>query len=63
MLFRRGGPRALLPVEPLEADGRRWWLPVIDIAEAHDSASRAREDPEAFGLGRLRELLLGAPER
>lgn len=58
VLFRRGGPRAILPVEPFSADGLRWHFVLINIADATRDASQNRETPEEYTAGRLRGILL-----
>ncbi len=58
VLFRRGGARALLPQEPLEADGLRWFIRLIDIGDPKQSASRNRTDPMEWSGEKLRDLLL-----
>jgi hypothetical protein len=58
VLFRRGGPRAVLPREPIEADGRRWYLRLINIAPPADDASRNRYQPLEYSVEDLRTLLI-----
>ncbi len=57
VLFRRGGPRVVLPTEPLSAEGLRWYFVLINIAEASQDASQNRETPEEYTAERLREML------
>lgn len=40
VLFRRGGPRAVLPVEHITAEGLRWHFVLINIAEPSVDASK-----------------------
>lgn len=58
VLFRRNGPRALLPTEPLIVDGLRWHFVLINIAAAQDDASQNKETPLEFSADSLREMLL-----
>jgi len=58
VLFRRGGPRALLPREPLRADGLRWYFVLINIADPQQDASRNRNDPNEYTVEDLRSLLI-----
>jgi hypothetical protein len=58
VLFRRGGPRALLPTDAFAADGLRWYFVLINIAEASGDASQNPETPEEYTAEKLRKLLL-----
>jgi hypothetical protein len=58
VLFRRGGPRALLPTEPFMAEGLRWHFVLINIAEASQDASHNKETPVEYTTESLRELLV-----
>jgi hypothetical protein len=60
VLFRRSGPRALLPSEPLIADGLRWHFILINIAAAQDDASQNKSTPLEFSADTLRDILLQA---
>ena len=60
VLFRRSGPRALLPTEPLIADGLRWHFVLINIAAAQDDASQNKAAPVEFSTDTLRDILLQA---
>jgi hypothetical protein len=61
VLFRRGGPNALMPDEPIRADGRRWRVVIINIAPASQNASRNREDPVRFTTEDLQALVTKSP--
>ena len=63
ILFRRGGPRALLPRDPFEADGLRWYCLLVNIAEAKDDASQNRETPVEYSAEELRAMLFQVRER
>ena len=58
VLFRRGGPRAILPTEPFSAEGLRWYFVLVNIAEASQDASQSRETPVEYSVEHLREILL-----
>ncbi len=58
VLFRRSGSRALLPTEPVIADGLRWHFVLINIAAAQDDASQNKATPVEFSTDELREMLL-----
>jgi hypothetical protein len=58
VLFRRSGPRALLPTDPVTADGLRWHFVLINIADAKDDASKNKATPVEFSADTLREMLL-----
>jgi hypothetical protein len=58
VLFRRSGPRALLPSEPLIADGLRWHVILINIADSEDDASQNKATPVEFSADTLRDMLL-----
>jgi hypothetical protein len=58
VLFRRSGPRALLPSEPLVADGLRWHFILVNIAAAQDDASQNKATPVEFSADTLRDMLL-----
>jgi hypothetical protein len=58
VLFRRSGPRALLPTEPVAADGLRWHFVLINIAASQDDASQNKDTPVEFSADNLREILL-----
>jgi hypothetical protein len=58
VLFRRSGPRALLPSEPLIADGLRWHFILVNIAAAQDDASQNKATPVEFSADTLRDMLL-----
>lgn len=58
VLFRRGGPRAILPTEPVIADGLRWHLRLINIAPPEVDASRNKATPREYGVEELRKLLI-----
>lgn len=60
VLFRRGGPRAALPVEPIMLEGIRWYLRLIDIAPAAETASRSRDAPVEYAAEELNALLVDA---
>lgn len=62
VLFRRGGPRALLPREAIFADGVRWHLQVIDLAGAEVTASRNSHTPIEWTANELRGLLVESAE-
>jgi hypothetical protein len=57
VIFRRGGPRAILPIEPIEFDGLRWYLRLINIAPASEDASQNRHPPVAYDAVELLEML------
>lgn len=63
ILFRRGGPRALLPRDPFEADGLRWYCLLVNIAEAKHDASQNRETPVEYTAEELRVMLFHVRER
>jgi hypothetical protein len=58
VLFRRSGPRALLPVEPVIAGGLRWHFVLINIAAAEDDASQNKATPVELSAEALRKMLL-----
>ncbi len=60
VLFRRGGPRIALPVEPVVFEGIRWYLRLIDIAPAEETASRNRNTPVEHAAEHLKGLLVEA---
>jgi hypothetical protein len=59
-LFRRGGPRALLPTTPVDADGLRWYFFLINIAPSDADASKSSETPVEYTVDELRALLFEA---
>jgi hypothetical protein len=63
VLFRRGGPRAVLPRDPFEADGIRWYCILINIAESSVDASQNRETPEEYTARELRAILLDSRQQ
>jgi hypothetical protein len=58
VLFRRSGPRVLLPTEPFMAEGLRWHFVLINIAEASEDASQNTETPVEYSAESLREILI-----
>jgi hypothetical protein len=62
VLFRRGGPRVVLPVEPFSAEGLRWHFVLINIAEASKDASQNRETPVEYSADELRAILFKTRE-
>jgi hypothetical protein len=63
VLFRRNGARAILPSEPVVADGLRWYVRIINIARPDDDASRNRRTPVEYGIDELRQLLVSAADQ
>lgn len=57
VIYRRGGPRAILPTEPIVFDGLRWYLRLINIAPASEDASQNRHTPVAYETAELLEML------
>jgi hypothetical protein len=62
VVFRRGGPRYLLP-DAFEADGYRIFFTLVDIAPADVSGRRQRHAPSAIALGELVEVPLDNDQR
>jgi hypothetical protein len=58
VLFRRGGPRVLLPGEPFSAEGIRWHFVLVNIARASEDASQNKRNPVEFTAETLRNMLL-----
>jgi hypothetical protein len=58
VLFRLGGPRSVLPADPIYADGIRWYLRLINVAPPEEDASQNQKTPEEYGVDRLREILI-----
>lgn len=63
VLFRRAGPRAILPAEPFSADGLRWYFVLINIADASEDASQNTATPEEYTAEELRAMLLEVREQ
>ena len=57
VLFRRGGPRAVLPREPFSADGLSWYFVLINIAEPAKDASQNKQDAVEYTAQQLRNML------
>lgn len=57
VLFRRGGPRAVLPVEDVMAEGLGWQFVLINIAESSEDASKNRHTPTEYTADQLRAIL------
>ncbi|HET7506770.1 MAG TPA: hypothetical protein VFJ53_00280 [Solirubrobacterales bacterium] len=57
VIYRRGGPRAILPSEPLEFDGLRWYLRLINIAPPSEDASKNKHTPVVYDAAALLEML------
>ena len=60
VLFRRGGPRAIFPVEPIHKEGLRWHFVLVNIAEPSEDASKNLHSPVEFTAGELAELVVEA---
>jgi hypothetical protein len=63
VLFRRGGPRVILPTDPIVADGLSWYLRLINIAPAEADASRNKETPKEYTTEALRAMLIDEASR
>jgi hypothetical protein len=57
VLFRRGGPRAILPSDSVEADGLAWYFRLINIAPPGADASRNKQTPIEYTADDLRSML------
>lgn len=57
VIYRRGGPRAILPTEPIEFDGLRWYFRLINIAPASEDASQNKHPPVPYDAGELLDML------